>query len=285
MADLLKGAPVSKALGVQTTQLAAELAAKGCPPTLAIVRLGERPDDLAYENSAIKRCQNTGIAVQQVLLPANAPQAALVAALQKLNADSAVHGVLLLRPLPAHMDDQYVRNVLLPQKDIDGITDLSLAGVFTGSGVGYAPCTAQACLELLSYYGIDPAGKRVAVLGRSLVIGRPVAMMLLAANATVTICHTKTRDVAATCRKADILIAAAGRAGIVDAGYLADGQVVIDVGINVAPDGSLCGDVDAKAAEALPALRFTPVPGGVGTVTNAVLAAHVVQAARLAAGM
>ncbi len=278
MAKILKGAEVAQAMAEGLAARVAALNAKGAQPLLAIVRLGEKPDDLAYEIGAAKRCEKLGLAVRRVTLPGDAPQAALIKTIEALNADGAVHGVLLLRPLPPHLDDAAARNALAPEKDVDGITDASLAAVFTGGGRGFAPCTARACMEILNHYGIDPAGKRAVVLGRSLTVGKPVAMMLLARHATVTLCHSRTADLAAVCREGDILIASVGRAGLVGAECLAPGQTVIDVGINVDADGKLRGDVDFAAAEAV-AAAVTPVPGGVGTVTTSVLAAQVLEAA------
>jgi methylenetetrahydrofolate dehydrogenase (NADP+)/methenyltetrahydrofolate cyclohydrolase len=282
MTKLLTGAPVAAALNEKTAREADALSRLGGVPTLAIVRLGARPEDLAYERAATGRCERAGIQVKPVLLPADAPQARLIAEIEACNGDPAVHGVLLLRPLPQGMDEDAVRNALSPEKDIDGITDFSLAGVFTGAGAGYAPCTARACMEILDYYGIDPKGKRAVVIGRSLVIGRPVAMMLLARHATVTICHTRTADMPAICRSAEILIVSAGRARTVGKDCLSPGQVLIDVGVNEDENGALCGDVDFKETEGLD-LAITPVPGGVGSVTTSVLARHVIAAAREAA--
>jgi methylenetetrahydrofolate dehydrogenase (NADP+)/methenyltetrahydrofolate cyclohydrolase len=179
------------------------------------------------------------------------------------------------------MDADRVRNGISAGKDVDGITDLSMSGVFSGSGTGYPPCPAQACIEILDHYSIDITGRKAAVIGRSLVAGRPVSMLLLERNATVTICHTGTKDMAAVCREADILVVSAGRAGMIGRGCLREGQVVIDVGINVREDGTICGDVDyAEACRTAGAV--TPVPGGVGAVTTAVLASHVVAAAECA---
>ena len=278
MATLLKGAAVVKALNEESTGAVERLKQKGIIPTLAIVRVGEREDDIAYERGATKRCEKVGVSVRQVTLARDCSEAELIATLEQLNTDATIHGVLLFRPLPAQMDDNRVRNTLAPEKDIDGITDLSLAGVFTGTDTGFAPCTAQACMEILDFYGIDPKGKRAVVIGRSLVVGKPAALMLIAKHATVTVCHTRTVDMPAVCREGEILIVSAGRAGIVGADYLAAGQIVIDVGINVADDGSLMGDVDFAAAEPI-VEAITPVPGGVGTVTTSVLVKHVVQAA------
>ena len=279
MAEILKGVSVVAVLNEEMAREVESLKRLGIVPTLAIVRVGEREDDIAYERGAMKRCEKVGVEVKQVRLPGDCSEGALIAALQDLNNDDKVHGVLLFRPLPKYMDDDRVRNTLSPEKDIDGITDLSLAGVFAGTDTGYAPCTAQACMEILDYYGIDPKGKKAVVVGRSLVVGKPVAMMLIAKHATVTVCHTRTLDMPSVCREGEILIVSAGRPKIVDKRYLAPGQTVIDVGINVLEDGRMCGDVDFEAAEDIVG-AITPVPGGVGTVTTSVLVKHVVQAAK-----
>lgn len=278
MAELWKGAPVAAALTGQLTARTEQLTARGVTPTLAIVRVGQRPEDLSYERGALKRCQTIGIAVKQFILSEDSSQQDLLKVIQQVNTDPGIHGCLLFRPLPRHMDEEAVCAALSPAKDVDGITAGSLAGVFTGRGQGFPPCTAQACLELLRHYGYDLTGKRAVVVGRSLVIGRPAAMLLLHENATVTLCHTRTADLAAECRRADVLVAAVGRAGAIGADCLAPGQVVIDVGINVDADGNLVGDVDFAAASAL-VDAITPVPGGVGAVTTSVLARHVVEAA------
>lgn len=279
MAELLKGAPVVNALNERLIEEVEALKAKDVIPALAIVRVGEKGDDIAYERGAVKRCERIGVAVRLVTLPEETTQEELLRQLHGLNGDDAVHGVLLLRPLPKGFDDDLVRNALSPEKDIDGITDASLSAVFTGGGVGYPPCTAEACMEILDHYGVDLKGKKAAVVGRSLVVGKPVAMMLLGRNATVTICHSRTVDMPGACREAEVLIVAIGRAKMVDKNYLAPGQTVIDVGINVLEDGSLCGDVDFEAAKGVVA-AVTPVPGGVGTVTTSVLVKHVVEAAK-----
>ncbi|MBQ5467644.1 MAG: bifunctional 5,10-methylenetetrahydrofolate dehydrogenase/5,10-methenyltetrahydrofolate cyclohydrolase [Oscillospiraceae bacterium] len=280
MAEIWKGAPVAAALSETVAAEAAELTAKGVLPTLAIFRVGERDDDLAYERGAMKRCEKVGVRVKNVVLPADVDSDTFFRTLEALNTDSEVHGILMFRPLPKQLDGEKARRMLAPEKDVDGCTDGSLAGVFTNTALGFPPCTAQAAMELLRYYGVDPKGKRVAVIGRSLVIGRPVAMMLMHANATVTVCHTRTVDVPAVTREADIVVAASGQMESVGANYLRPGQIVIDVGIgwNEAKQ-KLCGDVRAEEAEPI-AAALTPVPGGVGSVTSAVLCKHVVEAAK-----
>ena len=279
MAQLLKGAEVVSALNDRIKSDVAALALRGATPTLAILRVGEKPDDLAYERGAMKRAETVGVAVRQIVLPETVSQEQLIAEIAKINADDTIHGCLMLRPLPKHIDDQRAREALLPEKDIDGITDGSLAGVFTGTKRGFPPCTAQACMEILNYYGIDPAGKSAVVIGRSLVIGKPVAMMLLQKHATVTICHTRTVDMPSVTKRAEILIVAAGRAGVVGAEYVSAGQIVLDVGINFNAEGKMVGDADFAAVEPIVG-AITPVPGGVGTVTTSVLMAHVVEAAK-----
>lgn len=279
MAELLKGAPVVAVLNEKLFQETEALKAKNITPMLAIVRVGVRVDDIAYERGAIKRCEGIGVAVQQVTLPGDVSEEKLLCEIETLNRDPLVHGVLLFRPLPNHINDDRVRNALVPTKDVDGITDTSLAGVFTGNDVGFPPCTPQACMEILEHYGIDPKGKRAVVIGRSLVVGKPAAMMLLSKNATITICHTRTENMPSVCREGELLIVSAGRDGIVDKSYLSPDQVVLDVGINVSAGGFLCGDVNFTDAEAIVA-AITPVPGGVGTVTTSVLVKHVVEAAK-----
>ena len=280
MAELLKGAPVAAALSEKMAADVAALKEQGVTPTLAILRVGQRDDDLSYERGAMKRCEKVGVAVKNVVLPADVDSDTFFATLEDLNEDDSVHGILMFRPLPKQLDGEKARKLLSPAKDVDGCTDGSLAGVFTNTALGFPPCTARAAMEILKYYGVELKGKRVAVIGRSLVIGRPVAMMLMHANATVTICHTRTVDVPSITKEADIIIAASGQMESVGAEYLREGQTVIDVGIgwNEAKQ-KLCGDVKFEEAEPVVA-AITPVPGGVGSVTTAVLCKHVVEAAQ-----
>ena len=283
MAMLLKGAPAAAALNERSAAAAAALKEKGIIPTLAILRVGARDGDLSYERGAMKRCEQIGAAVKNVVLPTDVEADVFFAALESLNRDAGVHGILMLRPLPKHLDGEKARRMLAPEKDVDGCTDGSLAGVFTNTPLGFPPCTAQAAMEILKYYGIPLSGKRAAVIGRSLVVGRPAAMMLMHENATVTVCHTRTADVPAVTREADIVIAASGQPESVGAEFLREGQTVIDVGIswNEAKQ-KLCGDVRFEEAEPL-VEAITPVPGGVGAVTTSVLVSHVVEAAARAA--
>ena len=281
MAEHWKGAPVAQALTVRLIVKANQLKVQGIVPTLAIVRVGERPEDLSYERGALKRCEKVGIRVRQFTLPEESSHGDLLAVIEQINADREIHGCLLFRPLPPQIDEAAICAALDPAKDVDGITAGSLAAVFTGSGAGYPPCTAQACMEILDYYGCDLTGKRAVVVGRSLVVGKPLSMLLLGKNATVTLCHTRTADLAVECRRAEVLIAAAGRANMIGRDHLAPGQLVLDVGINVDENGNLVGDVDFAAADEIVG-AVTPVPGGVGAVTTSVLAAHVLQAAEQA---
>ncbi|MGI5985969.1 MAG: bifunctional 5,10-methylenetetrahydrofolate dehydrogenase/5,10-methenyltetrahydrofolate cyclohydrolase [Clostridiales bacterium] len=278
MAIELKGAPVAAAINERSQAELHRLLESGISPTLAIVRVGEREDDIAYENGASKRCEKVGVAVRNVVLPENITQNDLTHKIEELNADKSVHGVLIFMPLPKHLDGEAVRRTLSPEKDVDGITDGSLAGVFTGSKIGFSPCTAQACIEILDHYGIDCKGKRAVVIGRSLVVGKPAAMLLIAKHATVTVCHTRTVDMPSITRDAEILIVAAGKAKVIGDEYFSENQVVVDVGINFA-DGVMCGDVDFSAANRIVS-AITPVPGGVGTVTTSVLVNHVIEAAK-----
>ena len=278
MAEILKGAPVAAAISEDLTARAEKLKARGTEPCLAILRVGEQADDLAYERSILKRCEKVGIRALPVLLPVDCTQGNLLDEIEKINGDPRIHGCLLFRPLPAHLNGQAVADALVPSKDVDSMTSASLLTVFTGRGEGFAPCTAQSCLELLDYYGIDPTGQRAAVIGRSLVIGKPVSMMLQARNATVTMCHSKTLDLPDVCRQAEILIVAVGKPGTVDAGFTNPNQIVLDVGINTAPGGGICGDVLYDEVEPL-VKAISPVPGGLGPVTTAVLCKHVIEAA------
>lgn len=278
MAELLKGLPVANALTEMLTERTAALAEKNVVPTLAILRVGERPDDISYETGAVKRCAKVGIAVRQFLLDTDCTREELLDTIRVINEDPSIHGCLMFRPLPDRDMEEAACALLKPEKDVDGMTAGSLATVFAGKGDGYPPCTAEACMELLDHYGISLEGKRVTVIGRSLVIGRPVSMMLQSRNATVTMCHTRTVNLPEVCRNAEILLVAAGKAGVADSGFSAPGQVVVDVGIHVTAEGKLCGDVNFADVEPI-VEAITPVPGGVGSVTTAVLAKHVVEAA------
>lgn len=280
MAKRLEGAPVAAALNERMARETEALKERGIVPMLAVLRLGSRPDDLSYENGVKKRCAAVGVQAKSVVLPADADSSTFFDTLEKLSEDPAVHGILMFRPLPPHLDSEKACRMLNPAKDVDGCTDASLAGVFAGTDTGFVPCTAQAAMEILDYYGINCAGKRAVVIGRSLVVGRPVSMLLMHRNATVTTCHTKTASMPSITRTADILIVCTGKMESIGAEYLREGQVVIDVGIGWNEEkGKLCGDVKFEEAEPV-AAAVTPVPGGVGAVTTSVLVSHVIEAAK-----
>lgn len=280
--ELFKGKAVSDSIGEYMKFEIDYLRENGVTPKLLIIRVGEREDDVAYEGGIKKKFASLGVEVETKALEKSCDTEDVVRAVEAANADTGVHGVIIMRPLPKYIDDAAVCAALSPDKDVDGITDKSLAGVFAGKEDGFSPCTARACIEILDYYGVELTGKRVAVIGRSLVVGKPVAMMLIKRNATVTVCHTKTTDIKEICKQSDIIIAAAGAPKMVDKSFLSLNQVIIDVGINVDGEGNLCGDVDFEACKKS-AFALSPVPGGVGTVTSAVLARSVVYAAKRAA--
>lgn len=282
MAKQLLGAEVTAALNEDLRQRTAILRKKGIDPTLAILRVGENPSDLSYEKGAAKRAALVGITVRNYVLPETVTAEELLVLMDEINADATVHGLLMLRPLPGHLkkDEDRICNRLDPRKDVDGMTLISQAGVFAGrKGVGFPPCTPSACMEILDHYGIDCKGKTAAVIGRSLVVGKPAAMMLMERNATVTVCHTRTVDVAAVCRNADIILSAAGVLGSLTKEFVRPGQVVIDVAINWDENkGGIAGDARFQEVESV-VDAITPVPGGVGSVTTSVLMKHVVEAA------
>ena len=262
MAQILKGAPVVAAMNEANAARCAALKEKGIVPTLAVVRVGAREDDISYEKGIVTRCGKVGVEVRQFHLAEDVTQEELLDVIRQINGDASVHGCLIFRPLPKRFDDRRVQEALAPEKDVDGITDGSMAGVFTNMPIGYPPCTAQACLEILKYYNVPLSGKRAVVVGRS----------------TVTLCNSRTQDLPALCREADVLVVAMGRRGAIGADCLREGQVVVDVGIHVNEEGKLCGDVRFDEAEPI-VEAVTPVPGGVGTVTTSVLVGHVVDAA------
>ena len=278
MAKRLSGKEVTAALNARIRANVETCRVHGVEPTLCMVRVGDNPSDMSYERGAAKRCETLGVACKQVHLPEDVSQDELLSVIEDVNQDPAIHGLLLFRPLPKHLDQALIENALDPAKDVDCMTDLSMSGVFTGKQIGFPPCTPQACMEILDHYGYDCTGKKAVVIGRSLVVGKPAAMMLIKKNATVTICHTRTKDMPAVTRDADLIIVAAGRAGVIGADYVREGQTIIDVGINVNAEGKLCGDVDFAAVEPV-VDAITPVPGGVGTVTTSVLVGHVADAA------
>ena len=267
MAKLLLGKEVNASINEEIKAKVEKLKAQDITPALGIIRIGEREDDIAYEKSAAKRCETLGVAYEKFLLPADVKEEEVLKTISQVNKNDKIHGVLLFRPLPKHLNEDRIVNALAVEKDVDGITDLSMA-----------PYTPSACMKVLEHYGIDCTGKKVVVIGRSLVVGKPAAMMLLKKNATVTVCHTRTVDMPSVVKEADIVVVAAGKAGVIDGSYLREGQIVIDVGINVNEEGKLCGDVNFEEAEKI-VDAITPVPRGVGGVTTSILLEHVVDAA------
>jgi methylenetetrahydrofolate dehydrogenase (NADP+)/methenyltetrahydrofolate cyclohydrolase len=278
MSIVMKGSEVTAAMKEELLREVEKLVQKGTVPGLAIVRVGARADDLAYERGARKRMEAVGIRCIVTELPQDISQAQFEQAFAAVNDDPATHGILLFRPLPKQLDEEPVRGMINPWKDVDCMSPVNMAKVFSGDESAFAPCTPEAVMEVLAHYGIDLKGKRVTVVGRSMVVGKPLSMLLLKQHATVTICHTRTVDLAGTCRNAEILIAAAGKARMITADFVSENRVVVDVGINVDSDGNVCGDVDFDAV-APHAAYISPVPGGIGAVTSSVLAKHVVRAA------
>lgn len=279
MEKLLKGKEVADAIDQKILERMPALYEKNIAPTLAIIRVGDNPSDIAYENGAVKKAKKLGIMVEKFTCPAEFEQADLMAVIEAINGNAGIHGILLLQPLPAHFDSEAVRNAIAPEKDLDCISDEALGRLFTGKE-GYAPCTAESCIAILNHYNIPIKGKRVVVIGRSMVIGKPVSLMLIKENATVTICHTKTEkeDLYDLCEKADIIIAAAGHQNTVTRDMVRPGQVIIDVGINFNEEGKMVGDVDFDGVSEI-VEAITPVPGGVGSVTTTLLMNHLVDAA------
>lgn len=271
----LKGSVVSAAIKEQVQDMLGTL--EGCVPRLAIIRVGENPDDMSYERGATKKMESFGLQVQSYVFPGDMSDDAFKREFQAINQDESIDGILLLRPLPKQICEADIEKMIDPSKDLDGISPVNIAKVFAGDTSGFAPCTAEAVIEVLKAYDIPVTGKKVTIVGRSMVVGKPLSMLMLKENATVTICHTRTVDLPKTCRDAEILVAAAGRARMLNADYVGQDAVVIDVGINVDENGTLCGDADFDSLEGVASMA-TPVPGGVGAVTTAVLAKHLVQA-------
>ena len=273
----LRGMPAAKAILADLQERVDKLGEKGIVPKLTVVRVGAKEDDLSYERGIYKRFEGVGAKVETIELPMTVTQEELEHIILSLNEDESVHGVLVFRPLPKVLDEIRIKSLLAEEKDVDCLTGANDAHLFAGDKKGYPPCTPQAVMEILDYYGVDLTGKRVTVVGRSMVVGKPVAMLLLAKNATVTICHTRTKNLAEECKSADIIVACAGVPKMITSEFVREGQTVIDVGIHVVDD-KLCGDVDydnvCKIVDAI-----TPVPGGVGSVTTTVLLKHTVMSA------
>ena len=281
--ELLKGKPVADKINEQTVAMAEKLLSQNIVPTLAILRVGNNPSDVAYEESAVKKAKTLGIHVEKYIMDIKADESDVLDVLKIINDNENIHGVLMFRPLPKGIDEEKVRNHLSVAKDVDGITDAALGGLFTGNMLGFPPCTAEAAMTILKYYGVELAGKKAVVIGRSLVVGKPVAMMLMSENATVTVCHSRTpkEDLKAACIDADIIICATGKMNTLTEDCVNGKQIVIDVGINFDEEGKMCGDADFEAVKDN-VKAITPVPGGVGGVTTALLMYHTVAAAAAA---
>ncbi|WP_195946950.1 bifunctional 5,10-methylenetetrahydrofolate dehydrogenase/5,10-methenyltetrahydrofolate cyclohydrolase [Paraclostridium bifermentans] len=278
--QIIKGKPVADKISEDLKKEVKSLNEMGIKPKLAIVRVGERPDDLAYERGALKRCQNIGIETEVIELDENISQEEFIKAVHKLNEDDKVNGILTFRPLPKHLSEDEVKYEISPKKDIDCFNPINTAKIVENDKTGYPPCTPTAVIEILKHYSINLTGANIVVLGRSMVVGKPLSMLLLNENATVNICHSKTRNLPEIASQADILVAAVGRAKMVKKDYVKDGAIVIDVGVNVDDQGNLCGDVDME--DVLDKVSMiTPVPGGVGAVTTSILATNIVKACKL----
>lgn len=269
--------------------IAGELRDDGKPTGLAIVRVGKNPSDIAYEKSIEKYAETVGINTYFYRVDEDIHEDEFLELIEEINDDEAVDGVLIFKPLPQQIDGDMLKEAVMPLKDIDGVSGSSMALLYdtpvetdeeimpSWLGSGFPPCTAEACILILDSYGIDPTGKKAVVIGRSDVIGKPVSLMLLNRDATVTICHTKTKNLEDIAKEADILIVATGRKKSIGKDYVSPGQTVIDVGIHVDEDGSMCGDVDFDQVEPI-VENITPVPGGVGGLTTALLLKHAVDA-------
>lgn len=277
LGQIIKGKPVADAISEDLAKKVAELKEKGFSPKLVIVRVGANPSDLSYEKGALKRCESIGILAEVKELPEDINQKDFITELEKVNNDNNVHGILIFRPLPKQLDENVIKYVISPEKDMDCFSPVNVAKVMENDPTGFAPCTPSAVMEILKYYNVPMKGKKAVVVGRSMVVGKPVSMLLLNENATVTICHSKTQDMPDVCSEADILVVGIGRAKMLDSKYIGEGAVVIDVGINVDEAGNLCGDVDTDDCMEKSSM-ITPVPGGVGSVTTSILAKHVVKA-------
>ena len=280
MGEIIKGKPVGDALSEILKGECEALVKEGIQPKLAILRVGAKPNDLSYERGALKKCDTIGIVAEVTELSEDTTQEQYIEALEKLNKDSSVHGILTFRPLPKGIDEEVIKNVISPEKDVDCFSPMNTAKLMEGDKTGFPPCTPTAVVEILKHYNVTLNGANVVVLGRSMVVGKPAAMLLLAENATVTICHSKTQDLSKVCSQADVLVAGVGRARMVKADYVKEGAVVIDVGINAKPEGGgICGDVDTDDVVGK-ASMVTPVPAGVGSVTTSILAKHVIKACK-----
>jgi len=279
-ATLIDGAALAKSLRIQVAERARALTAKGRPPGLAVILVGEDAASAVYVRNKVKDCEESGIRSVLQRLPADTSERDLLARIDALNADPTIHGILVQLPLPPQIDARRVIETISPAKDVDGFHVASAGALMTGQP-GFLPCTPYGVMRLLEHAGAKLAGAEAVVIGRSNIVGKPQAMLLLQADATVTICHSRTRDIAAHTRRADVLIAAVGRARMITGDMIKPGAIVIDVGMNRDADGKLCGDVDFESAARV-AGAITPVPGGVGPMTRAMLLVNTLEAAERA---
>lgn len=279
MAEILYGKPVVEKIEADIRERVKILKEEsGIRPGLAILRAGERPDDIAYEKRMNKMCDSLGIRHKTVEVDEKISQYDLVSALDRLNRRDDVHGIIVFRPLPSYIDDDLICERISIDKDIDCMNPENLKGLFTGHRQTFTPCTAQAVIEMLDYYGYDLDGANVAIINRSLVVGKPLSIMMLDRNATVMICHSHTKNKEAIARSADIIVTGTGMAEYLGEDYVTEKSVVIDVGVNFTADGKMTGDVDFEAVSRK-AAAVTPVPKGLGAVTTAVLMRHIVESA------
>mgnify|MGYP001421931883 FL=1 len=277
MAEVLKGKPVADHIKEQIRANVERLSKENKVPTLAIVRLGNKPGDISYEKSIIKNCDGVGIKTKVFEKDENISTEELSELIEELNEDNNISGILVFRPLPKHIDEEVIRNKISPKKDVDCMHPLNLEKIFEGDMSGFAPCTPKAAMEILKYYDIPLEGKNVVVVNRSMVVGKPLTMMLLNENATVTVCHSRTRNLDKITSSADVVVVALGKAKFFDEKYFNENSVVIDVGVSLDENGKLSGDVDYDKVHEKVA-KITPVPGGVGSVTTSILLSQVVLA-------
>lgn len=280
MGEIIKGKPVADAISSELIAEVESLKSKNIIPKLTIVRVGENGSDIAYERGALKRCSKIGIKAEVKKLPEDICEKNFIEELKKINEDKSTNGIMIFRPLPGELHEDVIKHVIDAKKDVDCFNPLNMSKLLENDASGFAPCTAAAVIEILKYYNVEMQGKRVAVVGRSMVVGKPLSLLLLNNNATVTICHSKTKELEKVCSEADILIACVGKSKMINSNHVKPGAVVIDVGINVEDDGTMCGDVDTEDCVKKAAM-ITPVPGGVGSVTTSILAKQVISACKL----
>ncbi|AYD40796.1 bifunctional 5,10-methylene-tetrahydrofolate dehydrogenase/5,10-methylene-tetrahydrofolate cyclohydrolase [Clostridium fermenticellae] len=280
MGAIIKGKPVADSISEGIILEVKELKERNIIPKLVAVRVGENESDLSYERGAFKRCSKVGIEMEVKKFPGSISEEEFIAEIKKLNDDKSVNGILVFRPLPKQLSEDNIKYIISPEKDIDCLSPINVAKLMENDNTGFVPCTPSAVMEILKYYNVDIAGKNVVIIGRSMLVGKPISILLLNENATVTICHSQTRDISMFSSKADIVIVGVGKANMIDESYIKEGAIVIDVGINICSNGKLCGDVNTDRCFNK-ASMITPVPSGVGSVTTSVLVKHVIKACKL----